>query len=379
MQAKSIKGISPAEIQTALNKSKADGFKPTLAIIVLSNIENAEPIRGLFNQYGIEIFGVSTFQKFTEQGMESADIAVLLMDMQRTHFKIVLNDYEELSTYEAAYRAGVTGKNFFSNPGFIISPVDRKMTGDDLINGLTDAAGNDITVIGGVAGNPADFTGVVFTNHTSVTNGLLTLILDQDKITINGLAVSGWKPVGTEKKVTKSEGSWIFTIDNEPAMDVIQRFLGQEIVSPDKQAIGLIPSDLGYPLQFKRASGDVIMKPLLLWNTADKSILVGGQLNEGDCFRFSMPPDFDVIDIVVESTRHIKEKEMPDADALIVFSCVGRLGSFGPMITTEIEGLAATWNKPMIGFFSLGEFGKLEDGRSEFHGTTVSWLALKEK
>ncbi len=70
---------------------------------------------------------------------------------------------------------------------------------------------------------------------------------------------------------------------------------------------------------------------------------------------------------------------MPDADALIVFSCVGRLGSLGPMVSAEIEGLAATWNKPMIGFFSLGEFGKVDDSQCEFHGTTVSWVALKEK
>jgi len=70
---------------------------------------------------------------------------------------------------------------------------------------------------------------------------------------------------------------------------------------------------------------------------------------------------------------------MPDADAMIVFSCIGRLGSFGPMISTEIEGLAATWKKPMVGFFSLGEFGKLDEHRCEFHGTTVSWVALKEK
>ena len=33
----------------------------------------------------------------------------------------------------------------------------------------------------------------------------------------------------------------------------------------------------------------------------------------------------------------------------------------------------------MAGFFSLGEFGKLDDSRPEFHGTTVSWVALKEK
>jgi hypothetical protein len=33
----------------------------------------------------------------------------------------------------------------------------------------------------------------------------------------------------------------------------------------------------------------------------------------------------------------------------------------------------------MAGFLSLGEFGKLDDNRPELHGTTVSWVALKEK
>ena len=233
--------------------------------------------------------------------------------------------------------------------------------------------------MGGVAGNPDDFSGILFTNTLSSKGGLLALIIDQDKILINGLAVSGWKPVGTTKKITKSEGSWVFTIDDEPAMNVIQRFLGNEIIISTNQASGLLPTDLGYPLQFERASGNVIMKPALFFNTANQSVMIGGEVKEGDLFRFSLPPDFDVIDKVVESTKTIKEKDMPLADAMLIFSCVGRLGTFGPMITTEIEGLAATWNKPMLGFFSLGEFGKLDEGRCEFHGTTVSWVALREK
>jgi hypothetical protein len=107
--------------------------------------------------------------------------------------------------------------------------------------------------------------------------------------------------------------------------------------------------------------------------------MIAGGVNEGDQFRFSLPPDFDVIDKVIESTRIIKEKEMPVCDALIVFSCVGRLGTFGPLISSEIEGLASTWGKPMLGFFSLGEFGKLDKGRCELQGTTVSWVTIKEK
>ena len=377
MKAKSIKGKSVEYIHSALQQIMAEGYKPTLAIVFISTIENADPIRSLLNEQDISIFGASTSQKFTEQGMTSDDIVVLLLDMLTEYFSIVLKNYENSSTYEAARQVGEAGIQAFKNPGFIISSADFKMSGDELVSGLMDAAGKQVTVMGGVAGNPADFSGIVFTNDLYSKAGIIALVIDQDKIAINGIAVSGWKPVGTEKKITKCEGSWIYTIDNEPAMNVIQRFLGNAIF--DTKAEGLIPSDLGYPLQFQRATGSVIMKPLLLWNTTDKSIMAGGQVKEGEIFRFSLPPDFDVIDTVIESTRIIKEKELPDVDALIVFSCIGRLGTFGPMISTEIEGLATTWNKPMIGFFSLGEFGKLYEGQCEFHGTTVSWVALREK
>ncbi|MEO5582004.1 MAG: FIST N-terminal domain-containing protein [Saprospiraceae bacterium] len=378
MKAKSIKGRSPEEFQQVLIESKRDGYNPTLAFVFITNIENAEVIRTMLDKEGIAIFGASTSAKFTEEGIESEDIVVLLLDIPANYFRIVLKEYNLAPPYESARQSGETGLHAFKNPAFIISSSDFRIAGEDIIYGLMDSAGHQATIIGGMAGETVNFTGIVFTNDLSSTGGLLALIIDQDKIAVNGMAVSGWKPVGIEKKITKSEGSWIYTIDNEPAMDVLRKFLGSDI-SAGKNAEGVVPLNLDYPLQVQRESGNPMMRPALLWNTADQSVMVGGQVKEGEKFRFSLPPDFDVIDTVVESSRTIKEKDMPDVDALIVFSCIGRLGAFGPMVTSEIEGLAATWNKPMIGFFSLGEFGKVDDGRCEFHGTTVSWVALKEK
>ncbi|MBS1744159.1 MAG: FIST C-terminal domain-containing protein [Bacteroidetes bacterium] len=388
MTSKTFSANSVEAIQTALTHIIKDGFKPTLSIITITNIELAAALCSIFNDYNIAVFGVSSSKKFTEQGIESDEIVVMLMDMNPAYFKIVLNDYTQSSVYDAARSAGAIGKKFFTDPGFIISAADFKMSGEEIIEGFMSAAGNDVTVMGGVAGNPADFSGIIFTNNASSTGGLLALIIDKEKINIKGMAVSGWKPSGTEKQITESEGAWVFTIDNEPAMNVIQKYLGKEItfnsvytaaIDDTTQPSGLVPLDSGYPLQFQRASGSPLIRPVVLWNTANNSVMVGGNVRPTDKFRFSLPPDFDVIDAVVNTTKNIKEKEMNDVDALIVFSCVGRLSSFGPMISSEIEGLASTWNKPMIGFFSLGEFGKLDDGHCEFHGTTVSWVALKEK
>jgi len=70
---------------------------------------------------------------------------------------------------------------------------------------------------------------------------------------------------------------------------------------------------------------------------------------------------------------------MPEADALLIFSCIGRQVTLGPLVSEEIQGIQETWGTPMAGFFCMGEFGKTRNGRTQFHGTTCSWVVLKEK
>lgn len=378
MKAKSIKGKSTEEIKTELEKSMADSFKPTLAFVFLTQLDAIDPVCTILDAKGIAIFGASTSEKFTDEGIEPDGIVVLLLDANPNHFKIVLKDYKSAPVYESACQVGEIGITAFANPAFIISGSDYNTPGEEVINGILDKAGAAVMIVGGMAGEPVNFSGSVFTNDSASTSGLLSLIIDQDKIDVKGIAISGWKPFGTEKRITKCEGTWIYTIDNEPAMDVIKKYLGKEIVFSEKTE-GMVPLNINYPLQVQREAGNAIMRPTLLWNTADQSVMVGGPVKQGSLFRFSLPPDFEVIDTVIESSREIKEKELPEADAMIIFSCVGRLASLGPMLPLELEGLTATWNKPMAGFFSMGEFGKLDESQPEFHGTTVSWVALKEK
>ena len=52
---------------------------------------------------------------------------------------------------------------------------------------------------------------------------------------------------------------------------------------------------------------------------------------------------------------------------------------FISMAHDENEGLATVWNAPMAGFYTYGEFGRALNGKHEFHSTTCSWVALKEK
>lgn len=378
MKAKSIKGKTTAEIKVALESLLASDYKPTLAIVFLSASGEIPAITALLNEKGIAIFGANTMAEFTEESAETTGVAILLLDMDPAYFKIFLKTFGSDNGYETGCLAGEFGLRSFTNPAFIISSSSYQISGDNIIKGIVEKASVNFPIVGGKAGDAAQFKGNVFTNEESSDNGLICLVLDQDKVALKGIAASGWRPAGTEKKITRSTGPWIHTIDGQPAFDVVKKFLGDDIIDDENKG-GVVKLNLIYPLQLHRRDGSPLMLPILFANTEDNSVMLAEEVPEGSLFRFSMPPDFDVINSVIKGATELKENEMPEADALIIFSCVGRLASLGPMSSREVEGLAETWNSPMIGFFSLGEFGRVANGGPEFHGTTVSWAALKEK
>ena len=378
MKAKSICANSTKEITKALEKCIVEGFKPTLAFVFTSLLEQWHEIQVLLNKQSIALFGATTAGEFTEQGIADRGITLLLLDINPKHFIVTLKDIGLNTPFISAGDIAKTGLNNFSNPAFIILATHTKTPADDIIAGIVEKMGASATIIGGMAGNTINLNGTVFTNSTSSENGILCLVLDQDKIDVKGIAISGWKPLGTEKKVTKSEGLWIYTIDDQPAMDIVEKYIGSESLI-ENDADTIVRLNTTYPLQVNRHGSSPAMIPTLFYNKETRAVMCGQSLPQGTTFRFSLPPDLDVIDTVIKSSRTVKKNTLPEADALVVFSCVGRYESLGPMITEELEGLANTWQKPMAGFFSLGEFGTVAGGKPEFHGTTCSWVALKEK
>jgi hypothetical protein len=100
---------------------------------------------------------------------------------------------------------------------------------------------------------------------------------------------------------------------------------------------------------------------------------------EGKRLQFSMPPDLDIVETVLDNATEVKKAAQSEAEALLIFSCAGRLAALGPLISSENEGLHEIWSAPMAGFFTYGEYGRAPNGRQEFHSTTCSWVALKEK
>lgn len=379
MKSKSIKGRSTEEVQSALQQSMSDGFKPTLAICFISKSQDRVAITAVLDSYGIAIFGCTTNGEFIDEETEKGAAAILLLDMNKDYFAIYFEEFTRPNYREVAKKIAQDAKEKFALPAFLIGLSHNETDGEEILRGLVDIAGEHVNAYGGGAGDDYAFTdNFVFTNGKDSGKAILCMALDETKVEIKGIATCGWRAVGTERTVTKSVGNHVYTVDDIPVLDITTKYGGLENVNPDNKNL-LIELAANFPLQLQRQKGDPVMRPGLMVDWSDRSYYTSGTVPQGSKVRFSLPPDWDVMEKVVKSVENLKTTEMPEADAVIVFSCAGRILSLGPLMSKELEGIKNVWNVPMAGMFSNAELGRATGGNLEMHNLTTCVIALKEK
>ncbi len=379
MQAKSIQSSSVEEFQSALQRSIADGFKPTLAIVFISISQNRNAVCKILDDAGIAIYGVTTNGEFIDEELGKKSIAILLLDINPSYFTVLFADFPEKNYRETSQILAQESQKLFSHPAFLIAASHMETDGEQLLFGFEDVIGKQVNVFGGMAGDDYAFSEqFVFTNDRESNRGMVVLALDEEKMIIKGKATCGWKAVGTPKTVTKSIGNHVFTVDNEPVLDITAKYGGLGKLEKENTEAAMEIA-VNFPLQLQREVGDPVMRPGLLIKWEDRSFVCSGSVPQGSKVRFSLPPDFDVMETVIKGAEELKATEMPEADALVVFSCAGRILSLGPLMNQEIEGVRKVWNVPMVGMFSNGELGRATGGNLEMHNLTTCCVAIKEK
>ena len=102
MKAKSIKGNSPGEIQSALNDSMADGFKPTLAIVFISIRQDRNAVCKILRNEGLDVMGATSCGEFTNEYQEQGSAVILLLNLKRENYTILFEDIHDSNLGEAA-------------------------------------------------------------------------------------------------------------------------------------------------------------------------------------------------------------------------------------------------------------------------------------
>jgi hypothetical protein len=371
MKAEVFSVASIEQIETELQSVLQKGLEPTLAIVFSSIVHNLEELSAVFAKDNIEVFGASSSGEITNDEVHEGSIVVMLLNISRDTYRLNFFVGEGKTSYQVGKSVGEWGKTIYDNPAFMVMSAGLRANGEQIVNGIIDTMGRQVPLFGGLAGDDlrAQET-FVFTTSQILVNGVVALIFDHIAVDLIGVAVSGWKGVGTIKTITKAQGNIVHSIDDMPALDVYHKYLS---ITPET----LHMHAAEYPLQLKRDDGSYVLRSVMLINK-DKSMVFAGTVPEGAQVRFSAAPGFEIIDSTVEEMAKFKNKA-PRADAIVLFSCVARNLQLGPMTEDEISSVRKLWNVPLVGFFTYGEIGPMLQGRCDFHNLSLVLVLIHEK
>jgi hypothetical protein len=385
MKAKSIKADSFPEIERELLDSLQDGFKPTLAIIFISIKQDRAALTRILSQQDIDVLGATSCGEFINGYQSEGGIVILLLEIKRDLYKLLFEEIGDRSIEIAAKKLAEDAMDAFPNPSLILTSTGMNakgeyFDGETLVRTIEKGLGSEKIFFGGMAGDDGTFKGsYIFTQNKETDFGISALVLDANKIKVEGMAITGWKPMGISRKITKSAGNLVYEIDGKPAVEMYLKYLGKSEKSDDKDFNVLQELSFHFPFLVERGDGETLVKSPLSIDHENNALVTDMEMSEGSTFWFSSPPAFEIVEEIISEATQLRNNNHSEANALLIFSCAGRHPVLGPLVSEENDGLAEVWQAPMAGFFTYGEFGRAKNGRQHFHSTACCWVTLYEK
>jgi hypothetical protein len=376
MIVKTLHADSAKGFQQAYTTATQDGFHPNVAMIFASVDLDLQEIVSFLGSEDVSLFGCSSCGEFVydakEQVITDSALVCLLMALDPASFRIKLFDGHDQSSFDLGSTVGQWSAETFPHPALFILASGLDTDGEQLVRGIQHVAGEAITMFGGLAGDDARFNEtLVFSSQKMENKGAVAMVLDLDRYSIDGIASSGWVSIGADKLVTRSEGNIVYTIDDQPALDVYKEYLN--VRDEDLPEIGI-----EYPLMIKKRGRQDVLRAVINVDREKRSLIFAGSVPNGSVVSFSSSPGFEVIEYTRQKVEEFYTKN-PSADVLILFSCMARHSALGPSISEEIDDAWQKWNIPLIGFFTYGEIGNNYSAACDFYNQTFTLVALKEK
>lgn len=277
-------------------------------------------------------------------------------------------------SHQAGRRLGTT----LPHPGlravFVLSD-GTQVNGSDLVRGLTETLPDGTILTGGLAGDGAAFQStLVGADAEPVAGAILALGFYGDGLDIRHGSFGGWDSFGPERLITRSEGNILYELDNEPALDLYTRYLGEE-------AAHLPGSALLFPLRVRahqdRAAD--LVRTVVGIDEDRRAMIFAGDVPTG-CSAQLMRGDFEHL---IDGAGAAARQACGDGPAslAILVSCIGRKLLLGQRVAEEVEAVTGVLGAGCvpIGFYSYGEISPHQfSGSCELHNQTMTITVFRE-
>lgn len=326
------------------------------------------------------LLGCSSGGQIQESQISETGILAVVVRFAAARLRIASVSVEEPGRSRA--HGASLGRQLFAEDlaGVFVLSDGLNVNGSELVRGLHSTLGSAVPVSGGLAGDGARFA------ETRVGADAVPRPLMIAAIGFYGRAVrfscgsgGGWDSFGVARRVTRSNGNELFELDGKPALDLYERYLGEE-------ADGLPGTALLYPLRIwdpERPSNDVV-RTVLAVNRDAKSMIFAGDVPQG-CKAQLMRGEFNRLAAGASEAARQALAGQPAGEtcgslALLV-SCIGRRLLMGQRIEDEIRAVREVLpaEVPQVGFYSYGEIAPHSgSGACELHNQTMTVTVLSE-
>jgi hypothetical protein len=180
--------------------------------------------------------------------------------------------------------------------------------------------------------------------------------------------------------VTKSAGNILFELDGEPALDLYERYLGEE------DAKGLPGSALLFPIQVHDVAhpDSAVVRTVLAVDHDARSMTFAGDVPQGWTAQLMRGNLDRLAGGAADAARQARaglDAGADDGTFAILVSCIGRRLLMGQRTTAEVEAAGAELGAatPRIGFYSYGEISPhAQSGQCELHNQTMTVTSFAE-
>lgn len=320
----------------------------------------------------------STAGEIVEEKVYVESLIITAIEFEKSNYVIErenILDYNKDATKLGKILASKIPKEGLKHV-FIISE-GTFVNGSALINGLEDNTTDlNIAFTGGLCGDDARFENTLVGYNESAKKGEIVAIgFYGDTLEISYAQYGGWTPFGPERIVTKSQDNVLFELDDQPALNLYKKYLGDK-------ASELPQSALLYPLSVKRKEKkESIVRTILGIDDQTNTMTLAGDVPEGSSVQLMMA-NVDKIAEGAQSAAEIGMKNRKNKPELaLLVSCIGRKLVMDQRVEEEIEEVKEVIgdNAVISGFYSYGELAPfLNSTKCELHNQTMTLTLFSE-
>ena len=265
--------------------------------------------------------------------------------------------------------------------GVFVLSDGLNVNGSALVAGITDVIGSTIPLTGGLAGDGPDFKETLVGGDCApVARTIAAIGFYGSAIRIGHGSAGGWDLFGPRRRITKSDGNILLELDGEGALDLYERYLGEE----DSQH--LPGSALLFPLQVQNPAhpDSAVVRTVLAVNRDTRSMTFAGDVPQGWSAQL-MRGNFERLAAGAADAARQARASLDVGEShhqvVILVSCIGRRLLMGQRATDEIDAARAELgaNTMRLGFYAYGEISPhAKSGRCELHNQTMTIASFAE-